>query len=100
MIHYSCFKYITGKSKQKHNSARELQLSANSRVARKRAKQDGLHRMVVTSLERTTRGNFYGNEKKIIDDAIVVSPWMIGDRLKCVARRHKQKISSNPLFDK
>ena len=54
----------------------------------------------MTSLERTTRGNFYGNEKKIIDDAIVVSPWMIGDRLKCVARRHKQKISSNPLFDK
>ena len=37
---------------------------------------------------------------KIVDDAIYVSPWMTGDSLKCVARRHKQKISSNQLIDK
>ena len=100
MIHYSFFEYIMGKSKQKHKSTREPQLSANSRAARKRAKQDVVHRMVVTSLESKTRGDVYGNVKKIIDDAIAVSPWMTENSLKCAARRHKQKISNNQLLDK
>ena len=52
-----------GKSKQKHKSTRELQLSENSRVGRKRAKTNVVNRMVVTSLERKTRGDVYGNVK-------------------------------------
>ena len=35
-----------------------------SRVARKRAKQDVVHRMIVTNLERKTGGDIYGNVKK------------------------------------
>ena len=89
-----------GKSKQKHKSTREPQLSANSRAARKRAKQDVVHGMVVTSLESKTRGDVYGNVKKIIDDDISVSPWMTENSLKCAARRLKQKISNNQLIDK
>ena len=54
----------------------------------------------MTSLESKTRGDVYGIVKKIIDDAISVSPWMTGDSLKCAARRHKQKISNNQLADK
>ena len=76
IIHYSFFEYIMGKSKQKHKSTREPQLSENSRAARKRAKQDFVHRMVVTCLECKTRGDIYKNVIKIIDDAIAVSLWM------------------------
>ena len=76
MIYYSFFESIMGKSKQKHKSTREPQLSANTRVFRNRAKQDVIHRMVVTSLEIKTRGDVYSNVKKIIDDAIAVIPWM------------------------
>ena len=65
MTHYPFLEYIMGKSKQKRKSTREPQLSANSRAARKRAKQDVVHRMVVTYLERKTRGDVYGNAKKI-----------------------------------
>ena len=54
MIHYLFFESIMGKSKQKHKSTREPQLSANSRAARKRAKQDVVHRMVKESLESKT----------------------------------------------
>ena len=57
------FKNIMGKSKQKRKSTRETQLSANIRVARKRATQDVVHRMVMTSLESKTRGDVYGNVK-------------------------------------
>ena len=89
-----------GSNKQKQKSTREPQLSANSSAAKKRAKQDVVHRMVVTSLESKTRGCVYGNVKKIIDDAIAVSPWMTEDSLKCAARRHKHKISNNQLLDK
>ena len=70
MIHYSFFEFIMGKSKQKQKSTREPQLSANSRAARKRAKQDIVHGMVVTSLEIKTRGDIYINVKNIIDDVI------------------------------
>ena len=45
-----------GKRNQKLKSTREPQISANSRAARKRAKQDAVHRMVMTSLESKTRG--------------------------------------------
>ena len=38
--------------------------------------------------------------KKIINNAIGVSTWMTEDSLKCVARRHDQKISNNQLIDK
>ena len=76
MTNYSFFGSIMGKSKQKRKSTGELQLSANSRSDRKRAKQDVVHRMVATSLESKTRGNVYGNVKKIIDDDIAVSLWM------------------------
>ena len=100
MIHYSFFESIMGKSKHKRKSIREPQLSANSRSARKRAKQYFFHRMVMISLERKKRGDVYGNIKKIIDDAISVSPWMTEDSLKCAARIHKQKISNNQLLDK
>ena len=54
----------------------------------------------MTSLESKTRGDVYGNVKKIIGDAIAVIPWMIEDSLKCAVRRHKQKISNNQLFEK
>ena len=76
MIHYSLFESIMSKIKQKRKSTRELQLSSNSRVARKRYKQDVIHGMVVTSLEIKTGGDVYGNVKKIINDSIAVRPWM------------------------
>ena len=88
-----------GKSKHKCKSTRELQLSANIRAARKRSKQDVVHRMVVTSLEIKTRGDVYGNVKKI-DDSIAVSPCMTQDSLRCASRKNKQKISNNQLLDK
>ena len=53
-----------GKSKQKLKSTREPHLSANIRAARKRAKQDVVHKMVMTSHERKTRGDVCGNVKK------------------------------------
>ena len=56
--------------------------------------------MVSTSLERKTRGDVYGNMKKIIDDAIDVGPWITEKSLKCSARRKKQKVSNNQLIDK
>ena len=40
-----------GKSKQKRKSTRVPQISEHSREARKRAKQDVVHRMVVKSIE-------------------------------------------------
>ena len=43
----------------------------------------------MTSLESKTRGDVYGDVKKIIDDAIAVSSWMTEDSLKCAAKRHK-----------
>ena len=86
-----------GKSKQKRKSAGEPQLSANSRAARKRAKQNVVHRMVMTYLESKTRGDVYGNVKKSSIDDIAVSPLMTEDSLKYAARRHKQKISNNQL---
>ena len=64
MIHYSFYEYIMGKIKHKHKYTREPQLSANIKAARKRAKQDVVHRMVVTSLESKTRGAVYRNVKK------------------------------------
>ena len=64
MIHYSFFESIMGKSKHKRKSIREPQLSANSRSARKRAKQDVVHRMVVTSLESKKGGDVYKNVEK------------------------------------
>ena len=51
------------KSKQKSKSTREPQLSAISRAARNRAKQDVVHGRVVTSLEIKTRGDVYGHVK-------------------------------------
>ena len=53
-----------GKSKHKHKSTGEPQISANSRAGRKRAKQDFVHNMVVTSLESKTRGDVDRNVKK------------------------------------
>ena len=38
-------------------------ISENSVAARKRAKQDVVHRMVMASQESRTRGGFYGNVK-------------------------------------
>ena len=38
--------------------------------------------------------------KKIIDDAIAISPLAIEENLKCAARRHKQNIINNQLLDK
>ena len=87
------------KSKHRSKSTREPQLSANSRAAKKRTKQDIVHRMVMTSLEIKKRGDVYGN-LKVINDAIAVRPWMIEDSQKCAARRHEQKISNNKLLDK
>ena len=43
-----------GTSKQKIKCTREPQISANGRADRKRAKQDVVHRMVMTSLESKT----------------------------------------------
>ena len=54
----------------------------------------------MTSLESKTRGDVYINVKKIIDDAIYVSPCMTGDSLNCAARWNKQNISNNKLLDK
>ena len=51
MKNYSVFESILGKSKQKRKSTGGTQLSSNSRAARKRAKQDVVHRIVVTSVE-------------------------------------------------
>ena len=84
MIHYSFFESIMGKSKHKRESIREPQLSANSRSARKISKKDVFRRMVVASLESKTKGDVYGNMKKIIDDVIAVSPWITQDRLNFV----------------
>ena len=53
-----------GKSKQKLKSTREPHLSENSISARKRTKQDVVNRMVATSIESKTRGDFYRNVKK------------------------------------
>ena len=89
-----------GKSKQKHKSTREPQLSANSTAARKRAKQDVVHRMVARSLEIKTRRYVYRNVKKTINDAIAVIPWMTENILQCAARRHKQKTSYNKIINK
>ena len=86
-----------GKSKQKRKSTREPHLSVNSRASRKRAKQDVFHRVIMIYLESKKRVDFYGNMKKIINDAIYVIPWMIEGSLKCEARRHKQKIINNKI---
>ena len=64
MIHYSFVESIMMKSKQKRKSTREPHLSANSKAARKKAKQDVVHRMVVTSLESKARGDVYRNVEK------------------------------------
>ena len=64
MIHYSFLQSTMGKSKQKRKSTREPQLSANSIAARKRAKQDVVQRMVLTSIDSKRRGDIYGNVKK------------------------------------
>ena len=58
------FETIIGKSKHKHKSTRELHISSNSRAARKRDKQDVVHRMVMTHIESKTRGDIYVNVKK------------------------------------
>ena len=78
----------------------EPQISANVIAARRRAKQDVVHRMVMTSLERIISGDVYSNAKIIIDDASFVSPLVLEDSLKFAARRHNQKISNNQLLDK
>ena len=52
------------KSKQQHKSTREPKLSANIRASSKRAKQDVVHRMVMASLDRKTRGDVYIDDKK------------------------------------
>ena len=63
MNYDSFFETTMEKSKQKYKSTREPQLSAKNRAARKRAKQNVVHGMVVTSLESKTRGDVYGNVK-------------------------------------
>ena len=83
------FENIMGKSKQKPKSAREPQLSQNSRADRNRGKQYVVHRMVMTSIESKTRGDIYVNVKKIINDSITVSPCMTEDSLKFASIRHK-----------
>ena len=55
MIHSEIFESITGKSKQKRKSTKEPHLSENSRAARKRAKQDVVHMMVVASLREKNK---------------------------------------------
>ena len=95
-----------GKSEQKRKSTTgEPKLAAKSRAARRSAnqarkivKQDVVCRMIKTSQESKTRGDIYGNVKRIIDDAIAVSPWMTADSLKCAARRQKQKKRNNELI--
>ena len=62
------------KIKQKRKSTKEPQISANNRASRKRAKQDMVHKIVMTSIERKTRGDAYVNMDESIDDAIAVSP--------------------------
>ena len=52
-----------GKRKHKRKFTREPQLSANSRAAMKRAKQDVVHRVVMIFLESKTRGDVYVNVK-------------------------------------
>ena len=52
------------KIEQKLKSARDHQLSSNSRAARKRAKQDVINRMDMKYLEIKTRGGVYRNVKK------------------------------------
>ena len=89
-----------GKRKQKHKSTREPQISANNTSARKRAKQDVVHRMVVIYLESKTRGDFYGNVKKIINDDIAVSSRMKQDSLKRLSIRRKKKIGNNQIIYK
>ena len=54
-----------GKSKHKQKPTGGPQLSENSRAARKRPKQDVVHRMVVTSLESKTNGEFLWKCEKI-----------------------------------
>ena len=53
-----------GDIKKKRKSIREYQLSSNSRAARKGCKQDVVHRMVMTSLERKKRDDVYGDVKE------------------------------------
>ena len=53
-----------GKNKQKHKSTRETHISENSIAARKRDKQDVVHRMVMKYLGNKTRGDVYENMKK------------------------------------
>ena len=65
MIHYSFFESFMGKSKHKQKPTGGPQLSENSRAARKRPKQDVVHRMVVTSLESKTNGEFLWKCEKI-----------------------------------
>ena len=89
------FVNIMVKRKHKHKSTIEPQLSANIRAARNSSKQDMVHRMVMTSIESKTPGDICGNVKKIIDDAISVSLWIIKNNLKCATRRHNQKIGNN-----
>ena len=48
-----------GSSKQEQKSTREPQISSNSIEDGKRAKQDVVHRMVMTSLDSKTRGGFF-----------------------------------------
>ena len=56
--------------------------------------------MVVPYLKTKKGGDVYGTVKKIIDDAISVSPWVTEDILKCAEIRHKQRICNNKLLDK
>ena len=51
----------------------EPQLSANSRAARRVAKQDVVHRMVVTYLDSKTRGYVYVNVKKSLIMTLLLS---------------------------
>ena len=51
------------KSKQKRKSAREPNISTNSREAINRAKTYVVHKMVMTSIKSKTRGDVYGNVK-------------------------------------
>ena len=63
-----------GKIKQKRKFASEPHLSAKYRSAKKRARKDVAHRMIMIYLERKTRSDVYGNVRKIINDSIDVSP--------------------------
>ena len=57
------FETIMGKIIQKRKTTRETQLSEKIRAARKKYKQDMVHRMVIASLESKTRGDVYSNVK-------------------------------------